>query len=41
MRGVETMEVLWSDDDQPSEIDVVAYEKGYVELVSSVDVPTV
>jgi hypothetical protein len=41
MRGVETMKILWSDDDQPTEIDVMAYEKGWVELVSSVDVPTV
>ena len=40
-KGVQTMQVLWNDEDQPTEIDVVAYEKGYVELVSSVDVPTV
>ena len=41
MRGVETMKILWSDDDQPTEVDILAYEKGWVELVSSVDVPTV
>jgi len=41
MRGVETMKILWSDDDKPTEVDVMAYEKGWVELVSSVDVPTV
>ncbi len=41
MRGVETMQILWSDDDQPTEVDVLAYEKDWVELVSSVDVPTV
>ena len=41
MRGVETMQILWSDDDQPTEVDLLAYEKGWVELVSSVDVPTV
>ena len=41
MRGVATMNILWSDDDQPTEVDVLAYEKGWVELVSSADVPTV
>jgi len=35
------MQVLWSDEDEPCEIDVVAYEKGWVELVSRADVPTV
>ena len=38
---VQTMQVLWSDEDEPCEIDVVAYEKGWVELVSRADVPTV
>ncbi len=40
-KEVQTMQVLWSDDDEPCEIDVVAYEKGWVELVSRADVPTV
>jgi|TARA_R110000824_G_scaffold187995_4_gene369327 hypothetical protein len=41
MRGVETMNILWSDDSRPTEVDVLAYEKGWVELVSSTDVPTI
>ena len=41
MRGVETMKILWSDEDRPTEVDVLAYEKGWVELVSSADVPIV
>ena len=40
-KEVQTMQVLWSDEDEPCEIDVVAYEKGWVELVSRADVLTV
>jgi len=41
LRGVYTLSVLWFGVDGPVELDTVAYEKGWVELVSSVDVPTV
>ena len=41
IRGVSTMRIWWFDEDKPTEIDVIAYEKGWVRLVSSVDVPTV
>ncbi len=41
MRGVQTLSVQWATIDGPTEIDVVALEKGWVELVSSADVPTV
>jgi hypothetical protein len=40
-KELQTVQVLWSDEDEPSEIDVIAYEKGWVELVSRADVPTV
>ena len=41
IRGVETMKVWWSDENEPTEIDTIAYEKGWVLLVSSVSVPMV
>lgn len=41
LRGVYTLSVLWFGVDGPVELDAVAYEKGWVELVSRVDVPTV
>ena len=41
IRGVETMKVWWSDENEPTEIDTIAYEKGWGLLVSSVSVPMV
>jgi hypothetical protein len=41
IRGVQTLSVQWATIDGPTEMDVVALEKGWVELVSTVDVPIV
>jgi len=41
IRGVDTMRVWWSDETEPTEIDLQAYEKGWVELVSAAGVSIV
>jgi len=33
IKNLQTMQVLWADDDQPTEIDVIAVEKGWATVV--------